>query len=536
MKKISKLLPVIIAVIQWSVTTILHIDRLYFKYENINKVYIAVKIGYLFLLVFTWIWLFNAIREIKEGNPKYKRGFQVFLFYLIVMSVCTVVLWPGTWSWDDIGCLNVLQWYSDFVAWQHILTGIYMDILLQILPFPGGFIILQNIIVAICVAFVVTNLENYYDIKKIKNKYVDIFIKTLPFYLPPILMYQFSGYRMGLYIYIELVMLVMIIGIKKSEDTWDWKKIILFSCLTVIAATWRTEAFLYIGGIGGLILLTSKFRISLRKKICCIAILFCGFYCVNTLQNISLNNENYKIMSVICPCTEVVRAADRQEDSQLLDTINKVVDLETIYNNPDLNGENLYWNSNVIRKNYTEKEYKKFIKAFVKLSMKYPKVVIKERWNVFVHTSGIEGDTFTNVSMADTLFDNNDNNETAKVMFESKFLANKPISRALRKAFINILGCRDMSGVPILWIQKVIWNAIIPIVILILGWVRLCIAREWYLWFILSLVLIKLPIIILTEPASWFMYVLSFYMIGYVYLLYTILSKMRYGNLKVKLQ
>lgn len=98
------------------------------------------------------------------------------------MSICTVVLWPGTWSWDDIGCLNVLQWYSDFVAWQHILTGIYMDILLQILPFPGEFIILQNIIVAICVAFVVTNLENYYDIKEIKNKYVDIFIKTLPFY------------------------------------------------------------------------------------------------------------------------------------------------------------------------------------------------------------------------------------------------------------------------------------------------------------------------------------------------------------------
>ena len=99
-----------------------------------------------------------------------------------------------------------------------------MDILLQMLPFPGGFIILQNIIVAICVAFVVTNLENYYDIKEIKNKYVDIFIKTLPFYLPPILMYQFSEYRMGLYIYIELVMLVMIIGIKRVRTYGIGKK------------------------------------------------------------------------------------------------------------------------------------------------------------------------------------------------------------------------------------------------------------------------------------------------------------------------
>lgn len=39
------------------------------------------------------------------------------------MSICTVVLWPGTWSWDDIGCLNVLQWYSDFVAWQQYLQA-----------------------------------------------------------------------------------------------------------------------------------------------------------------------------------------------------------------------------------------------------------------------------------------------------------------------------------------------------------------------------------------------------------------------------
>lgn len=62
-------MPVIIAVIQWSVTTILHIDRLYFKYENINKVYITVKVGYLM-----------SLEKLKEEIQNIKEDFKSFFF------------------------------------------------------------------------------------------------------------------------------------------------------------------------------------------------------------------------------------------------------------------------------------------------------------------------------------------------------------------------------------------------------------------------------------------------------------------------
>ena len=531
MKRLKLLAPIVIAVMQWLIMTILQVDKFFFQYEGITKVYILVKIVYLGVLVVIWFWIFNVIKQIRIGNVKYKRAFQVFAFYMAIMIVFIVILWPGTWSWDDISVLNVLHWYSDLAAWQHVLTGLYIDVLLQILPFPGGVIVLQNIMISICVAYVVVNLEDYYDIKRIKYKYMDLFIKTMPFYLPPIIMYQFSGYRMGIYVYLELVLLVMIIGVKKDITMWTWKKVILFSWLVVIVATWRTESFLYVGGMGLLILLAPKLQISLRKKIACLIILICGFYGINTWQNTLLGDENYKIVSVIRPCAELVRVANNQEDSQLLDELNKVVDLDIINSNPNWDGVTLYWNTNVVREDYTKENYKSFLNAFIKLSIKYPKVVIKERWNVFMSTLGVSDDTYTNVEYAATLFDEN-NNSNAKIMLANGWLADVPVSKTVRRLFINFLGCRGTNNLIIQWLQKIIWNATIPIIALIYGWVRLIIKRKWYLWLILSLVLVKLPLIILTEPAGWIMYVLSFYILGYVYLLYAVLAEVKSRRLK----
>lgn len=100
--------------------------------------------------------------------------------------------------------------------------------LLQILPFPGGIIFLQNTIISLCVAFSVVKIEKVFGIPAISNPVLDIVIKLLPFLLPPILMYQFSGYRMGIYVYLELVMLVILIGLNKTKSKWGVEEGITF--------------------------------------------------------------------------------------------------------------------------------------------------------------------------------------------------------------------------------------------------------------------------------------------------------------------
>lgn len=515
--------PMIIALVQWFLTTVFQVDRLFFSYDCETVYLLVTKFLYFCLLFVVWCFVLNVYKKIKGKDTHYCRGFKVFITYFIVMMLLLLLLWPGTWAWDDLGTLNAISSYGGWASWQNIITGVYQDVLLQVLPFPGGIILLQNIIIALCVAFSVTKLESIFEIKRLKHNGLDVFVRILPFLLPPVLMYQFSGYRMGLYVYLELVMLVMLISAGKDKKEWDWKWMLLFSFLCVIVSSWRTESFFYIPAVCILIAFNKRNVISRKKKIVCIIILITGFVGVNQFQNRALGNSNYGVISLMRPCVELVRAADYQEDKELLDDIDKIASLEVIHNNPTADGEDLYWSFGVVRNGYTNEDYSSFLKAFVKLSLKYPKIVIAERWDLFIRGSGITGKTATNVERASKLFDIESVNYHAEAAFQKGWVANSPVFKNIRKETIEILGMTLNDSALMEAFRRVIWNAIIPILILIYAWIKLLIKKKWYLLGICTAVLIRVPVVILTEPSGWIMYLLSFYFLGYVYLVYKIL-------------
>ena len=148
-------------------------------------------------------------------------------------------------------------------------------------------------------AFTVTKLENTFHIRKLKNTIPDILLKIVPFLLPPVLMYQFSGYRMGLYVYLELVMLVIFIVAERENKEWTWSYTLLFCFLVVIVATWRTESFLYIPFVCILLFMMNKNILSTKRKCICVLIVIVGFLGVNKWQNYELGDSNYQIISLL---------------------------------------------------------------------------------------------------------------------------------------------------------------------------------------------------------------------------------------------
>jgi hypothetical protein len=515
--------PIVFAIVQWFITTLLQVDRAFFIYDSETKVFLIVKALYLIFLIVSWCFGVDAYKKLRSGNEDYKRGLYVFTFYLVIMMLLLLILWPGTWSWDDLFTLTSIQLYSEFCPWQHIVTGIYQDIMLQILPFPGGIIFLQNVIVSLCVAVSVTKLEKAYNIRRFKNLYLDMIVKFIPFLLPPVLMYQFSGYRIGLYVYLELVMLVILICAIRDKKEWNWRYILLFCFLCVIVATWRTESLFYIPFTCILLYFVDRVTLPKIKKIICIVLLILGFWGMNSWQNHALGNSNYQVISLMGPCVDLVRTADYVEDADLLYKINKVASVEVIHNNPDSSGEALYWRSNVIQEGYTEKDYSDLLKAFVKLSLKYPKTVIAERWNVFIAGAGITGSTRMNVSEAAALFDENNQNNAANATLPKGWIANTPVFKTMRTDLINILGGIKADGTVVGVAQRLIWNAIFPMILLLYAWFKLFIQKKWHLWFLCTAVLIRIPVVVLTQPAGCLMYFLSFYFLGYVFIVYKVL-------------
>lgn len=516
-------IPIAIAWIQWFLTTVFQIDRLFFTYSNGTKIYVGIKILYLMFLIIAWCFLFHVRAKVKEQNEIYKRGLYVFSCYLFVMMILLVILWPGTWAWDDLRTLAIIQNYDSLYHWQHILTGTYQDVLLQILPFPGGIILLQNIIISVCVAFCVTKLEICFKIKRLKNKSIDIIIKIIPFLLFPVMMYQFSGYRMGIYVYLELVMLVMLMCAAKDKREWGLEYCVLFGVLCAVVSAWRTESFFYIPFACILLFIVNKNILPNRKKAVCILCLFVCFAAINAGQNHFMKNNNYKVVSLIRPCAELVRVADEKEDAELLAAIGKVVHLDVIYDNPETNGERLWWDKGVGRNDYTKEEYGAFLKAFIKLAAKYPKTVIVERCKLFAKGSGIIGTTAWNVNTSVHLFEGTSTARSAETYLNGRWIARMPVFKELRKNLIYLFGGESPDETRIVPLNRLIWNALIPIAILLFAWIRLLVKKKWYLFFICSAVLIRLPVVILTEPSGWMMYLLSFYFLGYVYLIYQLL-------------
>lgn len=516
----ERTIPILIALIQWFITTILQVDRLFFMYDYWTKLFIETKIIYLIVLIVFWCFAFKAAEKIKTGDKDWTRGWFVFKVYLSVMMLFLLILWPGTWSWDDLATLDIISNYSSWNPWHHIITGAYMDVLLQILPFPGGIILLQNVIIALCVAFAITKLEIIFGIGMIRHKALDIAVKLLPFMLPPVLIYQFSGYRMGLYVYIELVMLVMFISAHNDEQEYGIGYLLLFCILCSVVAEWRTESLFYIPFACVMLIFVKKRVLPNKKKILSAAILITCFLVMDGSQKMALGNSNYEIISLLCPGAELVRAADYTEDAEELSHIDKVASLEIIHNNPGLNGEALYWTTNVVRDSYTKDDYHAFLEAIIKLSIKYPQVVIAERWKLFIKGSGITGNSATYVSDAAALFDVGNSNWRAEAALSKGWIAYKPVFKDIRRSFINLLWMRS-SYVAALY--RLVWNAIIPELLLLYAWLELLIKKKWYLLGICTAVLIRIPIVIMTQPAGWLMYVLSFYLLGYVFLTYRIL-------------
>lgn len=72
-----------------------------------------------------------------KSSKKIRRGVYIFIEYLIIIGLLLIIIWPGTWSWDD---LDVAVQYKNYVGygWHHILTELLQMTFLQLLPIFGG--------------------------------------------------------------------------------------------------------------------------------------------------------------------------------------------------------------------------------------------------------------------------------------------------------------------------------------------------------------------------------------------------------------
>ncbi len=516
-------MPAACGLIQWILWQVIGIGKSFLGCD-INNPYVWVQKGlFLLLLIAAWCFAFHIAAELKSGNNTVKKGLQIFIIYFTLLFIMLLLLWPGTWYWDDIGVLASAKDY-DVLPWQHFLSSFFQTLFLQLIPTPGGIILCQLVIAAIIVSYVLTDFEETFCGGKplIKYRLPDTLVKLIPFLLPPVILYQYSGFRMGMYIFYEVLVLGFIICISYRKRKISWQMLLIIGLLSAVLATWRSEGILYAPVVLVMILLQDKEILNIKKKLFTIAVMILGIFLISSYQNKVSGNSDYSVVTILRPLSEVVRASDPEADKELLSDIEKAVGTQVIFDNPGENGEDLLWKYDLEIKEFNDKEYSNFMKAFVKLCIRHPKAVIKERLKVFIDTSAIHGRTNpTNVAGAYYLFDPDEQNENQAEFVSWNAPLNRPLSEGLRQRFILFLGCLNQDFSELIT-YRLVWDTIIPLIILIAAWFYLLIKKRWKMLIAMSSVVGRIPILFLTAPATWTMYYLSFYLLGYLTLVLSV--------------
>lgn len=513
-----------IAVVHWLLS--FFTDRFIFHYvtwdfSNLTQtIKTAMTFGAkaVFLLVLIALWQ-GAFFYVKKADRRFVRN---SLIYFGINFLVLFLVWPGIWRMDEFGILNSAVNLIP-VFWQNYLTSIFYVFSLMLLPFPAGVVIVQCAVISLAAGFVITWFEKRFGKWGL--------LSFIPFLFFPVLDSNLYPMRMSIYAFLELVLLV-ILAEKSEKSDHDMsrntqmkkKKDILFVCivLAAIVTVWRTEAIYYLLFFPLLLWILFAKNWSRKKLVQTIygyLILSLVLLVPQTVGDKLTSGNQYDLTSVVLPLVPLVEAADASDSCQEeLAAIDEVINVDVAVQGAKENksGISLFWgNPDFQRMDYTDDEYAQFKSAYYRLILKYPTVFLQERFMCFMQSVDLLENTTELFSKKDV-----SNYET----FGTYPLTN-PLNETLRNRTICFLEWRSASD----YKHKkagysFVYGPFPPIVILLVSWAYCLLRKKWKQFFILSLPLIKVPLIMLTAPSRLFMYYYSLFLIGYVLLFYLLIG------------
>lgn len=500
----------------WLIIHVSGIPNLYFSTET-TITSIIVKI---FHLAFLYI-IFKKIYSlyVNRKNLKVKNEILISVIYFIVLFFILLWVWPGTWSNDDIGILKNAESYN-LTAWHHFFSGLFQSMCLQTIPIPAGVIIIQILITSLIGGYCLSNISELFGKTENQKTIIKIVLGVITLF-PPLIMYILAGFRMGMYSYLELLLIVKILILFKENKQLDFYELLKISFLTIIISCWRTEGIYYPFFILILYFTLGKKVVSKKVAIISFVVIMIINLSIGKINNLMIGNNDYSIAATMEGLTSVVEASDAELDKEELETINKIVDVEFIKKYPNLRSEDVFKTVGIGQK-YTDDEYADYLKAYFKLALKHPGAAIKNMWKMFLHAGSGFGENsvqttnnmvFNYWSMAQDLFKPRTIANDGWITINSDFKG--PISAELRNNVIFFLNGTYESG-KLTIIHNIFWNLFIPFTLMLICLIYKLIKKDWFMVFLILTVVARIPIVFATAPAAYFMYYLSAYLCTYI--------------------
>lgn len=510
----KQIIPELLAAVLWGILT-LWTDRLFFRYDWRTTAFFVYKALFVLLAFLLVHGIVTLVKKLRAKDRFVWRWLQWTLPYLAVNLIVLLIVWPGCWGNDDLNVLSLARTLQ-MDAWQHFLTSSAFILSLMFVPIPGGVVLIQNLLISAAVGCFAATAQDLTEKRLVRPvKPVWFAIVYLPFLLPPVLMHNQNPFRTTWSCWCELFLVFMLVAFYLRGTRLTRAELTAVVVLGALAASWRSECVYYLAAIPVMlaVLCCKKLLRPLALGVVT-ALILCG-YMASSRYTSSLMGEawQYQRIALCYQMAALVQDADPAEDAAELAAIDKIYDVDYCRSHPEIHGNAL--REAILRNGGSDAEWKECRGAIARLALRYPKSLLRERLDVFNNTLRQRQNGRSNqkiVFASSFLMYEGEPERDVLIEFLQDSAAVKPLNQELRKNFIiNVALSGDFAGGLIDWT----WWMLPPFVLLFAACLVLLVRRRWMLLFAAGTFFVRIPLVFLTAPDTYFLYYLTPFIAGY---------------------
>lgn len=506
-----------LAALLWCGVT-LATDRLFFRYDWKSPYFFVYKALFVLLAFAVVHGAVTLVRKVRQKDAFALRWLQWMLPYLVLTLVVLVIVWPGCWGGDDLDVLYLARTLEPS-SWQHFLTSAAFILCLMFIPVPGGVVLIQTLLIAGIVGCFLAAAETLARERMPKPPARGWFaILYLPFLLPPVILHDMQPFRSTWSTWTELFTVFLLVWWYLRGQAITKKQLAVFTLLGVLTAGWRSESIYYLAALPVLLaFLAGKKLVRPAAAVVGAVGIMAGALACNAYTNYLMGDAwLYQRVALCYQAAALVQDADPVEDAEALAMIDPIFDVQACRDLSNLHGPELRATVSRSLEGQTEGDWNVCKKGIIRLALKYPGSLLRERLGVFLNTVE-QQPTESNQKLvfAVTALVYTDPPEAMRDN-QKDFLYNSigayPLNQQLREDFIMSLSYRTefLGG-----LLAVTWLMLPSFGLLAAAILVLLVRRKWMLFFAAGALAARIPLVFLTAPDTYFMYYLTPYIAGY---------------------
>ncbi len=506
------------AALVWCLLT-LATDRLFFRYDWHTPYFFVYKALFLLLAFAVIHGAVTLVCNLRRKDPFTLAWLRWVLPYLAVTLIVMVIVWPGCWGSDDLDVLHLARTLEPS-SWQHFLTSGAFILSLMFIPLPGGVVLIQTLLIAGVVGCFLAAAETLAVQRMPRAPARGWFaILYIPFLLPPVILHNMQPFRSTWSTWTELFTLFLLVWWYLRGQAITKKQLAVFTLMGILTAAWRSENIYYLAALPVLLafLVGKKLVRPVAAVVSAVGIVAGALAC-NAYTNYLMGDAwLYQRVALCYQAAALVQDADQEEDAEALAMIDPIFDVQACRELSTLHGPEL---RNAITRNadgLTQADWETCKKGIVRLALKYPGSLLRERLGVFLNTvEQHRTESNQKLVFAVTVLVYTDPPESMREI-QKDFLYTSigpyPLNQQLREDFIMSLSYRTefLGGV-----LAVTWLMLPSFALLAAAILVLLVRRKWMLFFAAGALAARIPLVFLTAPDTYFMYYLTPYMAGYM--------------------